>query len=112
LAQVVDDSKAAVATDERLRAAERMVVSTHGVMGGEPCIAGTRVPVYMISALAAEVGVEETLETYLFLGRERIELALVYAAAHPGVYVQDVSALRKLKQKGRTRYVTVKRVDV
>lgn len=81
-------------------------------MGGEPCIAGTRVPVYMISALAAEIGVEETLETYPFLGREKIELALVYAAAHPGRYVQDTSWLKKLKQIGPTRYGTVKRIDV
>ena len=112
VAHIVDDKRTADATARRLRKAERMVVAKPGTMGGDRCIAGTRVPVYMISALAAQVGVEETLETYPFVGREKIELALVYAAAYPGCYAPDYSWLKKLKQIGPTRYASIKRIDV
>ena len=109
MANTTDDTM----TDRaELREAEAMVLSNPAIMGGEPCIAGTRVPVYMIGNLTAEVGIDEALDTYPFLGRRRIELALAYVTAYPGVYAPDLSHLDKLKKKGPARRVTMKRIDI
>ena len=69
---------------KRLRAAERMVVSDPDIRGGEPVIRGTRIPVYQIAdMMAGETTEEEILEGYPTLGHEKIELAQLYAQAHP-----------------------------
>ncbi|WP_448595436.1 DUF433 domain-containing protein [Thermoflexus hugenholtzii] len=48
---------------------------------GEPCIRGTRIPVYVIvSNLANGMSEEELLEQYPQLTREDIRAALAYAA--------------------------------
>jgi uncharacterized protein (DUF433 family) len=52
-------------------------------MCGEPCIKGTRVPVYLIGALANEHGVSRTHAMYPFLTEEQIELVALYVTAHP-----------------------------
>jgi uncharacterized protein (DUF433 family) len=67
----------------RLERAEALVVSDREVMGGEPCIKGTRVPVYLIGALANAQGVSETHSAYPFLTKEQIELAALYVTKHP-----------------------------
>ncbi len=52
-----------------------------GLMLGQPVIAGTRLPVYVIvQAIAAGDGPKELLETYPFLIAEDIEAALNFAA--------------------------------
>ena len=53
------------------------------VMGGEPCLKGTRVPVYLIGELARAHGVSRTHEMYPFLTEEKIEAALLYVSEHP-----------------------------
>ncbi len=52
-----------------------------GLMLGQPVIAGTRLPVYVIvQAIAAGDGPKELLEAYPFLTAEDIEAALSFAA--------------------------------
>lgn len=54
----------------------------HRVMGGVPCIQGTRIPVSMIVGRIAEGASEsEVLEDYLQLTTDDIHAALRYAAA-------------------------------
>ena len=51
------------------------------LMLGQPVIAGTRLPVYVIvQAVAAGDGPKELLEAYPFLTAEDIEAALSFAA--------------------------------
>ncbi len=47
---------------------------------GEPCIAGTRVPVAFLVASLAEMTFEEVLAGYPQISREDIQAALLYAA--------------------------------
>jgi len=52
-----------------------------GLMLGQPVIAGTRLPVYVIiQAIAAGDGTEQLIEAYPFLTAEDIEAALGFAA--------------------------------
>lgn len=74
--------KVSVGTN-RLRAAEAMVSSNPEVLSGEPCIRGTRVPVYLVGALARKHGVEKAHATYPFLTREQVELVALYVKANP-----------------------------
>lgn len=105
MTDVANDTQNAIPADPRLPDAERIVGSAPAVLGGELCIVGTRVPVYLIGNLAARVGVEEALATYPFLGRRTVELALVYVTAYPGAYAPDESWLLKLRQKAPARRV-------
>lgn len=51
------------------------------VCGGDPCIAGTRIPVHVIlSHLAAGDSVETVLQEFPRIEREDIEACLEYAA--------------------------------
>jgi len=67
----------------RLERAEALVVSDREVLSGEPCIRGTRVPVYLIGALAHAQGVRKTHAAYPFLTVEQIELVSLYVSEHP-----------------------------
>jgi uncharacterized protein (DUF433 family) len=80
---IASHTERASKTKARLKRAEALVVSNREVMGGEPCIRGTRVPVYLIGELARAHGVSRTHETYPFLTEEKIELALLYVSEHP-----------------------------
>jgi uncharacterized protein (DUF433 family) len=68
---------------QALHEAEAAVESRAAVMQGEPCIQGTRVPAYVIGAIATARGVDEALATYPSLERRQVELAQLYAKAHP-----------------------------
>jgi uncharacterized protein (DUF433 family) len=67
----------------RLARAEALVLSHPEVLSGEPCIRGTRVPVYLIGALAHAHGVDRAHEMYPFLTEEQIELVALYVSEHP-----------------------------
>ena len=85
-------------TRRRLERAEALVLSDPEVMGGEPCIKGTRVPVYLIGALANAHGISDTHAAYPFLTEEQIELAALYVTEHP-----DTRRPRRLRfPKGTT----------
>ena len=88
-----------------LREAEAIVVSDPAVMDGEPAIAGTRVPVYMIGEIAAELGIDEAHATYPFLTRRMVELALVYVKSVPRPFPPRLPELGR--QNGPTRYGTI-----
>jgi uncharacterized protein (DUF433 family) len=69
---------------KRLRKVEQMVVSDPEVMGGTPVYRSTRIPVDLVATMMAQgATVEEILEGYPALSRERVELAPLYVAAFP-----------------------------
>jgi len=60
--------------------AERIVVQPD-LMLGQPCIRGTRLPVYVVvEAIATGASQQELMAEYPFLESEDIAAALVYAA--------------------------------
>jgi uncharacterized protein (DUF433 family) len=64
--------------------ADTMVVSDPEVMGGALVIRGTRIPVRLVAEMRRQgASVEEILEGYPSLTRDRIESAELYAQAHP-----------------------------
>lgn len=68
----------------RLNEAERMVVSDPEIMRAAPVYRGTRIPVHAIADMLSQgATVEEILEGYPALSRERIELTPMYAQAFP-----------------------------
>jgi uncharacterized protein (DUF433 family) len=69
---------------DRLTAALDMVVESSDVLGGAPVIRGTRVPVHDVAASsAAGIPLNHILAAYPGLGAEMVELAAIYAEAHP-----------------------------
>jgi uncharacterized protein (DUF433 family) len=68
----------------RLRKAKRMVVSDPEIMQGDPVYRGTRIPVELIAEMRSQgASLEELLEGYPALNREKIELAPLYMSAFP-----------------------------
>jgi len=84
---IVDVGEARKQVDRGLRdleAAEAMVISDKGTLGGEPVFKGTRIPAYGIAAmLAAGATADELLSGYPKLTARMLELARIWAAAHP-----------------------------
>ena len=67
-----------------LEAAEAVVAKDKATLGGEPVFKGTRVPVYGIAAmLEAGATAKELLSGYPKLTGRLLELAPIWAAAHP-----------------------------
>ena len=63
-----------------MKALERLALDP-AVMGGKPCIRGTRVTVgTVVGLLAAGRSIEEVLEAYPYLSRADVEAVLAYAA--------------------------------
>ncbi|HET7327544.1 MAG TPA: DUF433 domain-containing protein [Nocardioidaceae bacterium] len=61
---------------------ESRVVADHRIMGGVPCIRGTRIPVATLVGLVAQgQSVEEILGDYPQLSAEDVRAALEFAAA-------------------------------
>lgn len=57
------------------------IATTPGVMGGKPCIKGTRLPVeHLIRYLSGGDTIEEVLASYPFITREDVLAALAFAA--------------------------------
>ncbi len=68
----------------RLALATRMVESDPGIMRGTPVYKGTRIPVHVIADMLLQgATVEEILEGYPALTREKVELATMYVKAFP-----------------------------
>jgi uncharacterized protein (DUF433 family) len=68
----------------RLRQAERIVVERPDILGGQPCLKGTRMPVYMVAAMkSAGATIDELVQSYPSLTPALIEGACVFASAHP-----------------------------
>lgn len=94
----------------KLRQAETIVSIDPGTLRGDPCIRGTRIPVHTIAAIASAAGVGSVRDTYSRLTSAQIELACLYARAHPRrgrpKRAGDVLARRKPKSS-RTISVTI-----
>ena len=68
----------------RLREAQQMTVSDPEILHGTPVYRGTRIPVELVADMLADgASVEEILEGYPALDRNRIELAPLYVRAVP-----------------------------
>ena len=68
----------------RLEKACAQVIADPEILSGTPVIKRTRVPVYDVAAsVTAGVPMEEILSSYPSLNREQVELAALYAEAHP-----------------------------
>ncbi|YCI06424.1 DUF433 domain-containing protein (plasmid) [Ensifer sp. D2-11] len=64
--------------------AEDLVHRSKGILGGEPVFKGTRVPVRMVAVMKAQgATTEEIVEGYPSLTARMVELAEIWAAAHP-----------------------------
>jgi uncharacterized protein (DUF433 family) len=68
----------------RLEKACAQVIADPEILSGTPVIKGTRVPVYDVAAsVAAGIPMKRLLSSYPSLNREQVELAAIYAEAHP-----------------------------
>lgn len=64
--------------------AQESVVADPEIMGGEPCMKGTRLPVHMVAAMEkAGTSVEDMIQNYPSLTPELIKNARVFADAYP-----------------------------
>jgi uncharacterized protein (DUF433 family) len=69
---------------DELNQAEQMVTTDVSLMGGIPVIAGTRIPVGVVSDMLAQgATLEEIVEGYPSLSAQQVRLARVYTSAHP-----------------------------
>jgi uncharacterized protein (DUF433 family) len=84
---IVDVGEARKQVDRGVRdleAAEAVVASDKATLGGEPVFKGTRIAVYGIAAmLEAGATAEELLSGYPKLTERLLDLARIWAAAHP-----------------------------
>lgn len=83
----VDVGEASKAVDARvddLREAEALIVADAGILAGEPVFKGTRVPVHAVaSMLGSGASPQELQEGYPALTCRMLDLARIWAAAHP-----------------------------
>ena len=93
----------------RLAAAEAIVMEDPEVMAGQPCIVDTRIPVHLVAATFEARGFEETDACFPAVSREQIELAVIYANAHPSPPRKPIDWG---KQKGPAVRMTIPRVKL
>jgi uncharacterized protein (DUF433 family) len=71
-------------SDARLKRAQQMVISDPEIMQGTPIYRGTRIPVDLVADMLGQgASVDEILEGYPALDREKVELAPLYMSAFP-----------------------------
>jgi uncharacterized protein (DUF433 family) len=56
------------------------IVCDPDLLGGEPCIRGTRIPVSILVGSLADMTIEQLLQAYPQLTREDVQAALLFAA--------------------------------
>jgi uncharacterized protein (DUF433 family) len=59
------------------------ILSDPAIMGGTPCIRGTRLTVYAVAARLRVETAADLIDEYPHLTIEQIEAAAAFAAAHP-----------------------------
>ncbi|MBZ5524586.1 MAG: DUF433 domain-containing protein [Acidobacteriia bacterium] len=68
----------------RLRKAKQMAVSDPEIMQGAPVYRGTRIPIELVAEMLSQgANIEEILEGYPALNREKVGLAPLYVSAFP-----------------------------
>jgi len=84
---IVDVGEARKQVDRGVRdleAAEAIVMKDKGTLGGEPVFKGTRIPVYgIVAMLDAGATVDELISGYPKLTARMLDLARIWATAHP-----------------------------
>jgi len=94
----------------QLQNAENAVSSKPEIMQGEPCIRGTRVPVYWIADMVDADGLAEAKKTYPQLTEKQLRSAHLYASANPRRGRPRAISWpvgRAIKGRSRTRTVTL-----
>jgi uncharacterized protein (DUF433 family) len=87
-----------------LEAAEAAVTRSNAVMGGEPVFKGTRIPVRLVAAMLDEgASGAEILDGYPKLVPRHLELARIWAAAHPRRGRPKTLAHRGVKVRSQSR---------
>lgn len=67
-----------------LEDAESLIHVDKETLGGEPVFKGTRIPVYFVAGMLDDgADIDEVLEGYPKLERRKLDLARLWAAAHP-----------------------------
>jgi uncharacterized protein (DUF433 family) len=93
-----------------LRRAEEAVVGDPDIRGGELCLKGTRMPVYMVAEMRkAGTSAESMIRSHPSLTPELIEIASTYAEAYPKRGRPSEPAWRK---NAPVRRVSVRKQDV
>jgi uncharacterized protein (DUF433 family) len=108
LANVTEQRERSSKSKARLAAAEALIVRDPKVLGGEPCVKGTRIPAYLVGALARKQGVAEARAAYPTLPRQTIELVSLYVAANPRTHRPPEAALGAPKaapKRGRAKKI-------
>lgn len=104
---IVDVAEARKQINQRtkdLGEAEAMVVKSRDTMGAEPVFKGTRIPVRLVAAMRAQGADDsEILSGYPKLTARQLELAEIWAAAHPRRGRPKSLADRGLKAKSSRR---------
>jgi uncharacterized protein (DUF433 family) len=71
--------------------AHPFVSEVTGVNGGYPVIRGSRIPVRVIVQFMRQgQDIDQLVEMYPYIGRERLQGALDYYAAHPARVDEDI----------------------
>lgn len=71
----------------------KYIVSRPGVQGGEPCIRGTRIPVWVLAAIHKQGDTaEEILDAYPNLGAAQVYAALSYYYEHRAAVDATIAA--------------------
>ena len=83
MVNIAEQRERASNAKSRLMAAEALIVHDPKVLGGEPCVKGTRIPAYLVGALARKHGIVEAHATYPSLLSQTIELVALYVEANP-----------------------------
>lgn len=68
---------------DTLRRSRAVIESDPDIRGGVPVIAGTRIGAHEIADVVYREGVDEVLEMYPSLDREKVDAAVLYAKANP-----------------------------
>jgi uncharacterized protein (DUF433 family) len=101
----VEEARRQIAKRVRdLDAAEAAVTRSNAVMGGEPVFKGTRIPVRLVAAMLDQGASEaEILDGYPKLEARHLELARIWAAAHPRRGRPKILADRGVKVRSQSR---------
>lgn len=85
----------------RFAEAEALIVRNPEILSGEPCVKGTRIPAYLVGALARRHGAVEAHATYPSISRQTIELVALYVEANPRKGRPRQAELSKPKRPAR-----------
>ena len=93
---------------ERLARVESLVVEDPEIMRGTPIFRGTRIPVDLVADMLSQgASVEEILDGYPSLDREKVELAPLYVQAFPHRGRPPVRPWAKRKPVRTSRYPVI-----